>query len=229
MALFFGHRQASNRRKNAVLGLMLKARAILRADDEMVVSVSEHDCRESGCCGARTVVLVMRLDQPTEAVRIDKPIDSVTQADLSLALARTGQWRRGQRPVARLGGATRWLRPFLAWRFRWLGSSGTERHRTGGKRKPTEPAGAGSCSRSRARLRTVPGLMGWRSRKWGPNGISGDGDHHEEIQQYPRGDGLRRCRVAGAPPRGRKRQDRASHRSEDDGQRLSGHPISRKA
>jgi hypothetical protein len=63
---------------------MLRARAILRADDEIVVSVSEHD---SSCCGARTVVLVMRPDQPTEAVTIDKPIDRVTQADLSTVLA----------------------------------------------------------------------------------------------------------------------------------------------
>ena len=66
---------------------MLKARAILGADDETVVSVSEHDCRESACCGARTVILVMRPDQPTDAVKLDKPLESVTEADLSNALA----------------------------------------------------------------------------------------------------------------------------------------------
>jgi hypothetical protein len=87
MALFFRNRMASNRRKDAVFELMAKARAILRPDDDTVVSVSEHDCRDSGCCGARTVVLVMRPDQPTEAVKIEKPIESVTQADLSDALA----------------------------------------------------------------------------------------------------------------------------------------------
>lgn len=87
MALFLRNRMASNRRKDAVFELMMKARAILRADDETVVSVSEHDCRDSGCCGARTVVLVMRPDQPTEAVKIEKPVDSVTQTELSDALA----------------------------------------------------------------------------------------------------------------------------------------------
>jgi hypothetical protein len=87
MALFLRNRTASNRRKDAVSELMLKARAILRADDETVVSVSEHDCGDPECGRARTVVLVMRPDQPTEAVKIEKPVESVTQAELSDALA----------------------------------------------------------------------------------------------------------------------------------------------
>jgi hypothetical protein len=87
MALFFRNRTTSNRRKDAAFDLMMKARAILRIDDETVVSISEHDCRDSRCCGARTVVLVMRPDEPTQAAKIDKPIDRVTQADLSNALA----------------------------------------------------------------------------------------------------------------------------------------------
>jgi hypothetical protein len=87
MALFLRNRMASNRRKDAVFELMMKARAILRTDDETVVSVSEHDCGDPECGRARTVVLVMRPDQPTKAVKIEKPIDSVTQADLSDALA----------------------------------------------------------------------------------------------------------------------------------------------
>jgi hypothetical protein len=37
--------------------------------------------------GTRTVILVMRPDQPTEAIKIDKALDAVTQADLSDALA----------------------------------------------------------------------------------------------------------------------------------------------
>jgi hypothetical protein len=87
MALFLRNRMASNRRKDAVFELMMKARAILRTDNETVVSVSEHDCGDPECGRARTVVLVMRADQPTEAVKLEKPIESVTQADLSVALA----------------------------------------------------------------------------------------------------------------------------------------------
>jgi hypothetical protein len=71
-----------------MLLLMAQARAILRADDEgTVVSITEHDCGEPECGRGRTVILVMRPDQPTEAVKIDKPLDSVTAADLAVALA----------------------------------------------------------------------------------------------------------------------------------------------
>jgi hypothetical protein len=67
--------------------LMAHARTVIGADDDTAVSVSEHDCGEPGCCGARTIVLVMRPRRPTEAVRIDKPLEQVTPTDLSDALA----------------------------------------------------------------------------------------------------------------------------------------------
>jgi hypothetical protein len=86
MALLFRNRAASAQRKHAALELMLDARAILGVDDDVVVSVSEHACGDPACCGTQTVILVMRPHRPTEAVRIDKPIDSVTRADLAAAL-----------------------------------------------------------------------------------------------------------------------------------------------
>ena len=51
-----------------------------------MVNLSEHDCGEPAC-GAQTVVLVMRPNQPTKAVKIKKPLAAVTSADLSAALA----------------------------------------------------------------------------------------------------------------------------------------------
>jgi hypothetical protein len=86
MALFFRRRTASGRRKDAALDLMIQARAILGVEDDAVVSVSEHACGDPGCGDARTVILVMRPDRPTEAIKIDKPLDAVTPADLSAAL-----------------------------------------------------------------------------------------------------------------------------------------------
>jgi hypothetical protein len=87
MVLLFRNRTASARRKEAAFDLIIEARAILGADDHTVVSVSEHACGDPGCCGAQTVILLMRPQQATEAVRIDKPIDAVTRADLAAALA----------------------------------------------------------------------------------------------------------------------------------------------
>jgi hypothetical protein len=78
---------ASQRRKDAALDLMIRARGILNVDEDAVVSVSEHDCGNPDCHGARTVILIMRPDRPTAAIKISKPLETVTAADLSGALA----------------------------------------------------------------------------------------------------------------------------------------------
>jgi hypothetical protein len=83
MALLF-RQAASDRQKGA--RLEAHARTVIGADDDTAVSVSEHDCGEPGCCGA-TIVLVMRPKRPTAAVKIGKPLEQVTQTDLSDALA----------------------------------------------------------------------------------------------------------------------------------------------
>jgi hypothetical protein len=85
MAAFFFPRKTSNHRSNAVLEL--KARRAINADAETVVSVSERDCGDPGCGGARTIVLIMHPRWPTEAIKIEKPLEQITQTDLSDALA----------------------------------------------------------------------------------------------------------------------------------------------
>jgi|SRR4030088_118704 hypothetical protein len=87
MAAFFFPRKTSNRRRDAALELKAHARTAINADDETVVSVSERDCADPGCGGARTVVLIMHPRRPTEAVKIGKPLEQVTQSDISDALA----------------------------------------------------------------------------------------------------------------------------------------------
>ena len=84
MALSFRNRAASPRR--AALELTMRARAILKADNDTVVSVSEHSCGDPEC-GSQTVILVMRPRQPTEAIKIGKPLEAVTSIDLCNALA----------------------------------------------------------------------------------------------------------------------------------------------
>jgi hypothetical protein len=87
MTAFFFRRKTSNRRSDAALELKVQVRAVINADDDTVVSVSERDCGDPGCGGARTVVLVMHPRRPTEAVKIDKPLEHITQSDLAEALA----------------------------------------------------------------------------------------------------------------------------------------------
>jgi hypothetical protein len=87
MTAFFFRRKTSNRRSDAALELKVQVRAIIKADDDTVVSLSERDCGDPGCGGARTIVLIMHPRRPTEAVKIDKPLEQVTQSDLTDALA----------------------------------------------------------------------------------------------------------------------------------------------
>jgi hypothetical protein len=87
MAAFFFPRKISNRRRDAALQLKEHALTVINADDETVVSVSERDCGDPGCGGVQTIVLVMLPRRPTEAVKIDKPLEQITQTELSEALA----------------------------------------------------------------------------------------------------------------------------------------------
>jgi hypothetical protein len=87
MAAFFFPRKTSNRRSDAALELKAHARTAINAGDETVVSVSERDCGDPGCGGARTIVLIMHPGRPTEAVKIDKPLEQITQTELCDALA----------------------------------------------------------------------------------------------------------------------------------------------
>jgi hypothetical protein len=85
MNVVFFPRKTSHHRWNAVRALKAHARTAINADDETIVTISERDCGD--CGGARTIVLIMHPRRPTEAVRIDKPLEQITQADLSDALA----------------------------------------------------------------------------------------------------------------------------------------------
>jgi hypothetical protein len=77
----------SDRRASAALELTSRLRVMLDVDDDTAVSISEHDCGEPGCCGRRTVVLVLGSGQPTQTIKFEKPIESVTSVDLTAALA----------------------------------------------------------------------------------------------------------------------------------------------
>jgi hypothetical protein len=88
MTPFLFRRKTSNRRTDAARELKVHARAVINADDNTVFSISERHCDDPGCGGAQTVVLVMHPRRPTEAVKIDKPLEQVTQSDLSEALVR---------------------------------------------------------------------------------------------------------------------------------------------
>ncbi len=87
MTVLLFPRKTSNFQWNAVRELKNRALAALNADDETIVAISERDCGDPGCGGARTIVLIMHPRRPTDAVAIDKPLEQITLEDISDALA----------------------------------------------------------------------------------------------------------------------------------------------
>src|ERR1700737_50951 len=86
MAVLFFPRKISNRRRDAAHELRGHARPIINAYSDTIGPVSERDCGDPSC-GARTIVLIMHPRRTTEAVKIDKPLEQVTQSDLTKAVA----------------------------------------------------------------------------------------------------------------------------------------------
>jgi hypothetical protein len=86
MALRYRAAKDLDRRRHAALEVTVWARAILDAREDAVVSVSGHQCGDRACSSAETVILLMRPDEPTQAIKIRKPLETVTRADVVEAL-----------------------------------------------------------------------------------------------------------------------------------------------
>jgi hypothetical protein len=87
MVLLFRKPAGVRDRNEAVRELADWTRAILKADDEVAVSVLDLDCCADGCCDPETVILVMPGDRPAAAVRISKSLESVSYTDIEAALS----------------------------------------------------------------------------------------------------------------------------------------------
>ncbi len=57
------------------------------ADPDAAVSVNEIACTDPGCPGVETVILVMAPGRRTQAAKVQKALEDVTEADVREALA----------------------------------------------------------------------------------------------------------------------------------------------
>lgn len=62
------------------------ARTALRASPETAFAVNEIACTDPGCPGIETVILVMEPGQKTRALKVQKPLDEVTEQDILAAI-----------------------------------------------------------------------------------------------------------------------------------------------
>jgi hypothetical protein len=61
--------------------------AIARLPADAAIAVNEIVCTDPSCPGTETIVLVMQPGRKTEARKVSKPVEAVTEADLREALA----------------------------------------------------------------------------------------------------------------------------------------------
>lgn len=88
MARFFFNRRGQDpETADASRRLTAMVRDILSLTDDDGVTVSEIACSHPECGDAETIVLVMRLGRPTEAVKIAKAMRLVSEEELREALA----------------------------------------------------------------------------------------------------------------------------------------------
>ncbi len=88
MARFFFNRRGQDpETADASRRLTALVRGILSLTDDDGVTVSEIACSHPECGDAETIVLVMRLGRPTEAVKIARAMRLVSEEELREALA----------------------------------------------------------------------------------------------------------------------------------------------
>lgn len=88
MARFFFNRRGQDPdTADASRRLTAMVRDILSLTDDDGVTVSEIACSHPECGDAETIVLVMRLGRPTEAVKVARAMRLVSEEELREALA----------------------------------------------------------------------------------------------------------------------------------------------
>jgi hypothetical protein len=64
-----------------------RVRALLGLSEEATISVTEFACGDPACGGAETAIILMRPGRRTEHVRLLQPVATVSDEDLTRALA----------------------------------------------------------------------------------------------------------------------------------------------
>jgi hypothetical protein len=61
-------------------------RNVLGGEPPVTLTISEIDCGDPACPGLETIILVMREGEATQAVKVRKPMQEITQADIEDAM-----------------------------------------------------------------------------------------------------------------------------------------------
>lgn len=79
----FRKKQEANPARDSVRGW---AEAALGSDPPVTLTISEIDCGDPACPGIETIILVMREGEATQAVKIRKTMEDITEEDVIEAM-----------------------------------------------------------------------------------------------------------------------------------------------
>jgi hypothetical protein len=85
--LFRRTRSESKPEAEAIARVKAWVAEIARLPADAAIAVNEIVCTDPSCPGTETIVLVMQPGRKTEARKVSKPVEAVTEADLREALA----------------------------------------------------------------------------------------------------------------------------------------------
>jgi hypothetical protein len=86
MPLRYKHFRRPEARTEASLRVAHWVRGYIADDGGISVGVSGSACGHAACGGSDTIIVLMRVGEPPVRVKIEKPIEMVTQAEVADAL-----------------------------------------------------------------------------------------------------------------------------------------------
>ena len=87
MALRYKHSKSAEPRAAAIASVMRWVLALLTDERKTAISISGSECGHAACGGSETIILLMHEGEPAIRLKIEKPVETVTQAEIADALA----------------------------------------------------------------------------------------------------------------------------------------------
>jgi hypothetical protein len=86
MALRYRHSKSAGLRAEATARVMQWVLALVSDERKTAVTIGGSECGHAACGGNETVIFLTRAGEPATTLKIGKPIETVTQAEIADAL-----------------------------------------------------------------------------------------------------------------------------------------------
>ena len=87
MALRYKHSKCAEPRAAAIARVMRWVLALLTDERNTAISISSNECGRAACGGNETIIFLVRAGEPATRLKLEKPVETVTQAEIAEAFA----------------------------------------------------------------------------------------------------------------------------------------------